>query len=445
MKSPYLVAIGAVAIALGVAPATHAAEPASVGLDFSLAPSNVDKDTSTPVKSLETKIVTSSTDIKPLAPPTEGSTAPIGSESKASDISKLSPPPSYAGATMEAPPDTHQPISQKDSAPATEVPNADATAPPVEKSVTEKQASLIAFPTFSPAPTIAATEVSSEPAPADQPDKSKAADKSKKSDDSGILSFEPSEPRTIQQAQSPSAGQPAIPTKLDASTSSSDSADLDTLFQQGSDSIVARAVGCAEGTRTPDGGKTWAYHGHVDPGNGVWNLGTFSYQHTATSPEDADQRQLRRLKNQAQVLREWASEKGMQLTLEEELNGIDLANQSPRAALSRGGYIDRLQQAREMGLKGSDAVLWARTRSFLDPDTSQWNAPGLGNQVSSITSDQERRLNAIARAIATQLQPLGSSSNPIGSSQASQPSSSTQRAIAEANAAQIISLDLPPG
>ena len=66
---------------------------------------------------------------------------------------------------------------------------------------------------------------------------------------------------------------------------------LETLFHGGSNSLVARAVGNAEGTRTPDGGYTAAYYGHVDPGNHKWNLGSFSYQHGAKSPADADAKQ----------------------------------------------------------------------------------------------------------------------------------------------------------
>ncbi|NEQ23306.1 MAG: hypothetical protein F6K28_29965 [Microcoleus sp. SIO2G3] len=172
------------------------------------------------------------------------------------------------------------------------------------------------------------------------------------------------------------------------------------LFAGDSDSLVAKAVGSAEGTRTSDGGYTWAYRGHVDPGNGAWNLGSFSYQHGANSPQEADRRQLARLRTQAQTLHQQADRYAMTLTLAETLNGIDLANQSPRAALSRGGYIDRLHQAHEMGLQGADAILWGRTRAFLDPDTSRWNAPGLGNNVHSITADQDRRRRAIEQAMA---------------------------------------------
>ena len=171
------------------------------------------------------------------------------------------------------------------------------------------------------------------------------------------------------------------------------------LFEGGPDSLVARTVGHAEGTRTVTGDRTQAYYGHVDPGNGVWNLGSFSYQHSATSPEDADYKQLVRLQQQAMQLRRQAAERNIVLGLQEELNGIDLANQAPEAALDKGGYIDRLAEAYSRGLTGADAILWARTWSYLDPNTGQWNAPGLGNKLWSIRDDQERRRRAIAQVL----------------------------------------------
>ena len=179
--------------------------------------------------------------------------------------------------------------------------------------------------------------------------------------------------------------------------------EISALFEGDTNSLVARAIGNAEGTRTPDGQKKFAYYGHVDPGNQAWNQGTFSYQHEADSPEDADQKQLKRLKQQTEDLHHLALNQGLQLTKEEVLNGIDLANQAPIAALDRG-YIDWLVQAKKMGLKGEEAILWARTRSFLDPDTGRWNAPGLGNAVQTITQDQARRQQAIAEAMAVPLQ-----------------------------------------
>lgn len=176
--------------------------------------------------------------------------------------------------------------------------------------------------------------------------------------------------------------------------------DVTSWFVGGEQSLVAIAVGHAEGTRTATGERTSAYYGHVDPGNQAWNQGSFSYQHGARSPEEADQKQLARLKHQTKTLHQLAFEKSLTLDQPEFLNAIDLANQAPAAAIDRG-YIDWLQQAKTMGLRGDEAILWARTRSFLDPDTQRWNAPGLGNSVDSITRDQERRQQAIARVLAT--------------------------------------------
>ncbi|PSR16755.1 hypothetical protein C8255_16210 [filamentous cyanobacterium CCP3] len=173
-----------------------------------------------------------------------------------------------------------------------------------------------------------------------------------------------------------------------------------SLFEGNSDSLVARAVGSAEGTRTPNGAINPAYFGHTDPGNRVWNMGTFSYQHGAKTPEEADQKQLARLQNQGDQLRQRALQHGLNLTLEETLNGLDLANQSPLAAIGRVGYIERLAEAKANGLEGSEAILVARTRSYINPNTGRWNAPGLGNTEASIRRDQQRRANAVAQAIA---------------------------------------------
>jgi hypothetical protein len=174
----------------------------------------------------------------------------------------------------------------------------------------------------------------------------------------------------------------------------------DPLFVGELNSLVARAVGAAEGTRTVQGDRTPAYYGHTDPGNGVWNLGMFSYQHGAASPEEADRKQLERLHQQAQILRSLAIAHGIQLTNESMLNGIDLANQAPRAALSeQGGYVQRLREAYEEGYVGSEAILEARVHSYIDPMTNRWDAPGLGNTHRSIRADQLRRQTAIAHVI----------------------------------------------
>jgi hypothetical protein len=177
------------------------------------------------------------------------------------------------------------------------------------------------------------------------------------------------------------------------------------LFQAASNSLVAKAVGSAEGTRRPDGGQNPAYKGHVDPGNAVWNVGTFSYQHCGNcAPEEADRRQLARLAGQFTQIQAHATDRyGVKLSLEEQLNAIDLANQAPLAALAQGGFIDRLHQAKQQGLTGSDAILQARVYAYKNPQTDRWEAPGLGNTKSRITQDQARRQAAIAAAIQHQV------------------------------------------
>ena len=173
----------------------------------------------------------------------------------------------------------------------------------------------------------------------------------------------------------------------------------DWIFAGGSRSLVAHTVGSAEGTRRWDGNKTQAYYGHKDPGNGAWNLGTFSYQHQADTPEEADAKQIKRLKSQGFQLEDQAIRHGMRLSLVEKLNGLDLANQAPLAALGKGGYIERLAQAHRLQMQGEEAIAWARTRAYIDPNTKAWNAPGLGNNLYSITKDQERRISAIDKAL----------------------------------------------
>jgi hypothetical protein len=82
------------------------------------------------------------------------------------------------------------------------------------------------------------------------------------------------------------------------------------------------------------------------------------------------------------------------------MNGLDLANQAPLAALDRGGYIDRLKEARDRGLRGNEAILTARVNSYREPSTNLWDAPGLGNNEADIRHDQARRMDAVGEAIA---------------------------------------------
>jgi len=269
------------------------------------------------------------------------------------------------------------------------------------------------------AATVEAAEPSTTPAPA-APEPVSGSDP---------LNFAPPTPPTVTAIAAPPPAPTAPPAAPDAATTE--------IFAQGSDSLVARAVGHAEGTRTADGGKTSAYYGHTDPGNGVWNLGSFSFQHcreaayNCSTPEEADVHQLRRLQGQADQLQARADRLDLNLTLEEELNGIDLANQAPAAALGEPGYTEWLKKAQEKGLQGQDAILWARVSSYWDPHLQGWNAPGLGNTEANITHDQNRRMQAIARALATYQQEIAQT----------QPSAATGQSASTALVGAIASLD----
>jgi len=241
---------------------------------------------------------------------------------------------------------------------------------------------------------------------------------------------------------------PAVPASTSptatttVATTSASPAALDPLFAGEADSLVARAIGHAEGTRSLAGGKTAAYYGHRDPGNGAWNLGSFSYQHGAATPEAADARQLQRLRRQATTLRQRAGAQQVPLSLMAELNGLDLANQSPLAALGTVGYVERLKQAQELGMPEAEAIVWARTRAFLDPDSQRWNAPGLGNTVQTISRDQQRRYDAIAQVLAQESLSLDGVQTDASRTEAA-PSAPASGATEVALADIVLTVDLP--
>lgn len=158
------------------------------------------------------------------------------------------------------------------------------------------------------------------------------------------------------------------------------------------DSVGAIAIGVAEGTRTPSGGYTDLYYGHTDPGNSKHNLGTFAYQHGAYTPEEADRRQLQRLKPWIGQLEAEAQTLGVHLGTFELVAGVDLINQSPLAGKD---YIQHLKDCQTLQQEPEEAVLCARMRSFVNPTTGELEAHGLGSHRSTVRKDQKRRLDAI--------------------------------------------------
>ncbi|MDX2243254.1 MAG: hypothetical protein NW224_21450 [Leptolyngbyaceae cyanobacterium bins.302] len=258
--------------------------------------------------------------------------------------------------------------------------------------------------------------------------------------DAIALNFEPPQATTMpashrnadsippENAPAPSPQAPTEPGDRAGVASGSDSSRKD-LFAGGSESIVARTVGAAEGTRSADGGKTDIYEGHVDPGNGVWNRGTFSYQfgnEENLSAEEADRRQVAKIKRiYESVMLPKAEQHGVApLTLAEELNGIDLINQAPLTVTEDGGYIERLAEAKtKKGLSGQEAILEARIWSFWDASRGGWDAPGLRayddmGKEASIRHDQKRRMGMIEDALAAYEQQHGAIAERAPSDQA---------------------------
>lgn len=156
------------------------------------------------------------------------------------------------------------------------------------------------------------------------------------------------------------------------------------------------AIGMAEGTRTVDGGKTSAYWGHTDPGNGKHNLGSFSYQHGAASPEHADLLQLQRMYPYIAAMQTFAADNGMSLSALELVAGIDLATQAPLAAQN---YLANLKEAKAQGFAGMEAIFEARSYSYINPYNGQLEASGFGNDWGRLRFDQARRISEIRYAL----------------------------------------------
>lgn len=159
------------------------------------------------------------------------------------------------------------------------------------------------------------------------------------------------------------------------------------------DSLGAIAIGVAEGTRTPAGGRTSLWQQHTDPGNFAENRGTFSWQLEATSIADAEQRGLDRVRQAAipHILQD-AEKTGIALNIELLVQGADLWNQSPQAGAD---FIENLKQCQQRETQASAAVLCARMESYVSPRTGKVEAAGFANDPGLLRDDQQRRMQAI--------------------------------------------------
>lgn len=189
----------------------------------------------------------------------------------------------------------------------------------------------------------------------------------------------------------------------------------------GTQAPAAIVIGNAEGTRTPDGGTTAAFGGHVDPGNAASNLGSFSYQHGASSAAEADRLQLQRLEGQRPAYEAAARAAGLDPNDARLATAyFDLYNQSPTAAAR---FLDQLPRLAGEALT-PDRMVQARVDAFVNPETGlRFTNPNgalagggfatiartrLGREPSeaevqaTIRADQQRRTDAMERALDTQ-------------------------------------------
>ncbi|RTL36334.1 MAG: TIGR02594 family protein [Burkholderiales bacterium] len=190
---------------------------------------------------------------------------------------------------------------------------------------------------------------------------------------------------------------------------------------QGSNAPAAIVIGSAEGTRRPDGGYTAAYGGHADPGNAAHNRGSFSYQHRASSPADADRRQLQTLQGQLPAYEAAARGAGLDPTDARLASAyLDLYNQSPLAAER---FLNQLGRLRGQPLDTAH-LTQLRVDAFVNRDTGERFRLVNGGQAGSgfvniarrqlghaptetqvqavIRADQQRRMNAVERTLQRQ-------------------------------------------
>ncbi|MBE7384432.1 MAG: M23 family metallopeptidase [Leptolyngbya sp. SIO1E4] len=160
-----------------------------------------------------------------------------------------------------------------------------------------------------------------------------------------------------------------------------------------SDEELTCAIGNAEGTKGDDCTPNPAYFGHIDPGNGASNIGAFSYQHGASSPEEADAKQIERLRNAESSIQQKAVDKfGQPLSKAALASALDLWNQAP---LAGDDFVMRLSTADP----SPQEIIDARSQAFINPATGQLEAPGLGNSIGNVRADQKRRVNEVLEQV----------------------------------------------
>ena len=156
------------------------------------------------------------------------------------------------------------------------------------------------------------------------------------------------------------------------------------------------AIGIAEGTRTPSGGFTKAYHGHRDRGSGAWNKGTVSSQN-APNAQGVDRQWMGKLTGLQMrvtpILRSLGVLPGTAGYNRLMFNILDSFVQSPLATTGAGGLLSRLGQVVRGGIT-IEAIAKARADSYINPATGRLDAGGFGNSYSRLLADQRSRAGA---------------------------------------------------
>jgi hypothetical protein len=146
--------------------------------------------------------------------------------------------------------------------------------------------------------------------------------------------------------------------------STSYSGNLNSLFANNS-SVGVLAICAAEGNCQIDGRKTSLYYYHVDPGNRKVNRGFCSDQgRGGTNLVNADAGCLTRTRSRIPRLVRKLQNSGInpEQNIEAFINNLDQWNQaSPRVSDS---FPKKYADAQNKGLKGKEAILWARVEAF---------------------------------------------------------------------------------
>jgi hypothetical protein len=185
-----------------------------------------------------------------------------------------------------------------------------------------------------------------------------------------------------------------------------DNAGVDKLFAGGAmNSPIGRIIGLAEGNRTPNGGVTDAYYGHVDPGNGAWNVGNYSVNNAyyeVSSPEDADQQYHSILQAEAEyvapIMEAAGLDPGNVLLM---ASYLDVWNQSP--LMARDGFLAALPYLGENGIT-PDTMLQVRIYAGDEGVGPGFNPmgrahPTLWTDMRGHIADQTRRMGEVVKAM----------------------------------------------